>query len=49
MNFDCVSFIDWLMPIMFWLGFTAGAGIGFLASAIIAITFLLRGGKDDAS
>lgn len=40
---DANDFIDYIIPIMFWFGFLAGAGVGFLVSAIVAVKFLLRG------
>ena len=35
MNFDCVSFIDWLMDMVFWFGFVVGALSGVFLGIVI--------------
>ena len=35
MNFDCVSFIDWLLPLVFGFGFVVGALSGVFLGIVI--------------
>ena len=49
MNFDCVSFIDWLMDMVFWLGFLAGGYVGVVVGLILSgLRIVRRTGEDDA-
>lgn len=43
MMIDVNDFVAYVLPLMFWLGFMVGMGAGLLVSAIIAVTFLLKG------
>ena len=38
MNLDCASFIDWLIPIVFWFGVVVGVYVG----TVITLIFVWR-------
>lgn len=40
MMIDVNDFVDYIIPIMFWLGFTAGLSIGMISGIVIAVLLL---------